>query len=258
MRSTILIVDDDPDIRTGVAVRMRAAGYDAVTAPDAVAGVGLFQKFAPALVLLDINLPGGDGFLVMQRIRELGSNTPVIVLSARDPELAEERALAAGAAAFFQKPADNSELLELISRLAPRVNNDATTPKYRVLVVDDDPDIRSAMQVRLRGAGFSTAAASDGLTAITVWQRDHPDVILLDIGLPGGDGYSVMQRLNDLGSRTPIVILSARDPAAHADRAFRLGAFAYLQKPPDNGELFDTLYRAAREAAPDGIGLRIA
>lgn len=115
-RPKILMVDDDPDLMRAMRLRLRANNYEVVTASDGYAAIASAQKEKPALIILDLGLPVGDGFVVLERLQasDVLSGIPVIVLSARDPQMNEERALKAGAAAFFQKPADNDELLNVI------------------------------------------------------------------------------------------------------------------------------------------------
>jgi DNA-binding response OmpR family regulator len=90
-----------------------------VLAQDAVTAVNKAQKEEPDLILLDIGIPGGDGFLVMNRLQLTPSlsKVPVVVISARDPTVNKDRALMTGARAYFQKPADNDELLTKISEI---------------------------------------------------------------------------------------------------------------------------------------------
>ena len=117
-RNKILIIEDDLDLRRGLNLRLRASNYDTAFAADAVMALSIAKKEAPDLILLDLGLPGGDGFLVLERMKSIASLacTPVIVLSARDPKANEKRALDAGADAFFQKPVDNEVLLTAIQR----------------------------------------------------------------------------------------------------------------------------------------------
>jgi len=114
----ILIIEDDQDMRRGLNVRLRASEYDTAFASDAVMALSIVKKEVPDLILLDLGLPGGDGFVVLERMSNLGllASTPVIVVSARDPKTNEKRALDAGAEAFFQKPVDNDELMKAIRR----------------------------------------------------------------------------------------------------------------------------------------------
>ena len=115
-KSKILIVDDDPDLRQALKLRLRANQYDTVHAVDAYSAIALAYKEHPHLIILDLGLPAGDGFVVLDRLQKDDklSGIPVIVLTARDAQSSEQRCLHAGAAAFFQKPADNAELLGVI------------------------------------------------------------------------------------------------------------------------------------------------
>jgi DNA-binding response OmpR family regulator len=115
-RTKIMIVDDDPELRLALKLRLRANQYDTVSACDGYSAIALAQKEHPNLILLDLGLPAGDGYVVLKRLQDSASlsNIPVIVLTARDPQANEDRSLGAGAAAFFQKPVDNHELLQVI------------------------------------------------------------------------------------------------------------------------------------------------
>ena len=115
-RPKILLVDDDPDLLRALRLRLRANNYEVTTASDGYAAIAAAQKERPSLIILDLGLPVGDGFVVLDRLQNSDAlaGIPVIVLSARDPQNNEEKALKAGAAAFFQKPADNDELLNVI------------------------------------------------------------------------------------------------------------------------------------------------
>ena len=109
----ILVVDDNPTIRKGLSVRLRANGYEVLFAGDAIAATAALVTERPDLVILDLGLPCGDGFVVMERLRNNDhlANIPVIVLTGRELEGNRERALEAGATAFFQKPVEDRNLL---------------------------------------------------------------------------------------------------------------------------------------------------
>ena len=114
----ILIVEDDPDVRQGLSLRLRANGYDIFFAGDVVASLIEARKHQPDLIILDLGLPAGDGFLVIERLKavEALAAIPIIVVSARAGVANQERALAAGVKAFLQKPVDNGELLAVIQK----------------------------------------------------------------------------------------------------------------------------------------------
>lgn len=115
------------------------------------------------------------------------------------------------------------------------------TPK--ILIVDDDPDLRQALRLRLRANHYETVNAGDGYSAIAQAYKEHPDLIILDLGLPAGDGYVVLDRLqrDDKLSAIPVVVLTARDPQSSESRALAAGAAAFFQKPADNAELLDVI-----------------
>jgi CheY-like chemotaxis protein len=115
----ILVIEDDADVRLGYNVLLRAHNYDTFFAVDSLSAISEARKQQPDLILLDLGLPAGDGFIVLDRLRGLTQLAliPVIVVSARDPHANRERALKAGAKAFVQKPWDDAELLGMIAQL---------------------------------------------------------------------------------------------------------------------------------------------
>jgi len=114
----ILIVDDDVDLLRGLTIRLKANNYEVVSATDAIFAVSVAMEEKPDLIILDLGLPGGDGYVIMDRLGKVAGTVgiPIIVLSAKDASLNKERALDCGAEAFFQKPADNDELLAAIRK----------------------------------------------------------------------------------------------------------------------------------------------
>jgi two-component system KDP operon response regulator KdpE len=117
-KTKILIADDNPTIRKGLSVRLRASGYDVVCAEDAISATAALITERPDLVILDLGMPAGDGFVVMERLQNNDrlANIPVIVLTGRELAGNRDRALQAGAAAFFQKPVEDGNLLFAIRK----------------------------------------------------------------------------------------------------------------------------------------------
>ena len=129
--------------------------------------------------------------------------------------------------------------------------------KKKILVVEDDATLRLALQIRLKANDYAVFQAPDAVTCLTSAQRVRPDLILLDLGLPGGDGYVVMQRLktNLNLSDIPIVVVSARDREANEDRSLVAGAEAFLQKPVENDLLLATIRQVLGEDSGRGSSL---
>jgi two-component system KDP operon response regulator KdpE len=123
-RKTILVVEDDADVRLGYHVLLTANHYDTAFAADSSSAVTEARKHQPDLILLDLGLPADDGFVVLERFRASThlALIPVIVVSARGLHGDEERALKGGARAYVQQPWNDSELLALISQLVSQSN----------------------------------------------------------------------------------------------------------------------------------------
>ena len=113
----------------------------------------------------------------------------------------------------------------------------------KILVVEDDRDIRDLLSIRLKGAGHVPVFAPDAITTMTVARKEQPDLIVLDLGLPGGDGYLVMERLHTMPALAslPVIVISARDAKANRDRALEAGAISFLEKPLDMERLLLTI-----------------
>jgi DNA-binding response OmpR family regulator len=105
----------------------------------------------------------------------------------------------------------------------------------RVLVIEDDADIALGIKTVLDRSGFDVASASDGRDGLRAFHAARPDLVILDIGLPEMDGWTVLERIRDL-SDIPVLILTARSLEAEKVRGLRAGADDYLTKPFGNGE----------------------
>ena len=117
----------------------------------------------------------------------------------------------------------------------------------KVLIVEDDADVRLGYQVLLKANGYDTFFAADAISAVSEARKQMPDLIILDLGLPAGDGHVVLERLRgsvnmDLGG-IPVVVVSGRDLRGNKERALKGGAKAFLQKPWDDDELLSLIAR---------------
>lgn len=103
----------------------------------------------------------------------------------------------------------------------------------KILVVEDDKDITRAMAIRLRSAGYEVAVAQDAVLAATVASKARPDLAILDISLPGGDGFKVAERLHDILGGIPTIFVTASKRPDLPARARAMGALGFLEKPYD-------------------------
>jgi DNA-binding response OmpR family regulator len=122
--------------------------------------------------------------------------------------------------------------------------------KHKVLIVDDNEDLSKALRIILRSQGYLTAIAVDGVSAISQAKEEKPDLIILDLGLPAGDGFKVMERLSNIESLAsiPIIVVSAKDAATAKSEALKAGAKMFFQKPADNAELLEAIRTVIQES----------
>jgi CheY-like chemotaxis protein len=121
-----------------------------------------------------------------------------------------------------------------------------------ILIVDDDPDMLQALQIRLKANGYHVHCAEDGMGAISEARKRVPDLIVLDLGIPAGDGFVVLDSLRasiDLSS-IPVVVLSGRDRRANEERVLKAGAKAFLQKPVQTNEFLAVIRQTLGDTHP--------
>jgi len=121
-----------------------------------------------------------------------------------------------------------------------------------VLVVDDEPAVRDALERALRTAGFTVLTAKDGDAAMAAVERERPDVVVLDVLMPVLDGLEACRRLRDRGDRTPILMLTARDAVGDRVEGLDAGADDYLVKPFALEELLARIRALLRRSSEDG------
>jgi DNA-binding response OmpR family regulator len=118
--------------------------------------------------------------------------------------------------------------------------------KKKILVVDDEQDMAMALKVRLKANGYNVVFASDSVQAFTIANEENPDLIILDIMIPGGGGFVVAERLKQSAAthRIPIIFLTGIQGGQ--ERAYKLGASGYLMKPYQPEELIETIHNALK------------
>ncbi len=228
------VVVDDPDASALACGVLRAAGlacHRAATAEDALA---LARRHRPALVVWDPLLPALKGLPLSEILRHDADTHRTAVLAFSSAE-GRETAFRGGADEFLAKPAMPAALAEAALALVRR----GRPAGARVLVVDDDPAIRAICAEVLRGHRYLVDEAESCAAARRLVLEQRPDVVLVDVQLPDGDGFSLLEGLADARAVEPFaaVFLTARGEVADKVRGLRLGADDYLTKPFDAQEL---------------------
>jgi CheY-like chemotaxis protein/anti-sigma regulatory factor (Ser/Thr protein kinase) len=236
---TVLVVDDDPDIAQLVRLQLESSGYRVLTASRGNQALELVKENKVDLVLLDRLLPDVNGLDILDTLKTDAETAPIPVIMLTIIE-DDGDAMARGSSAYMVKPVNEQLLLEQVET--------ALTRHGRVLIVEDDPDITDMLTRTLRRVGFTTESAGDGYEALATARRVHPDVILLDLRLPGMDGYEALSHLkrNIATGAIPIIALSAHvsNPVAERERLIMLGASDFLLKPLGIEEVVTAVDRA--------------
>jgi len=124
--------------------------------------------------------------------------------------------------------------------------------RQKILVIEDDPVARADLEARLAANGYLVARAADAASALTVVNRERPDLILLDLGLPAGDGFLVLERLRKIEALAaiPVLVITGRSDAETRKRVEAMGVAPLLAKPVDTEVLLAAI-RAGLETKPD-------
>ena len=253
-RPRLLVVDDEPSIRESLRLVLRR-DFDVAVASGAAEALAAFEQDSPDAVLLDVMMPGMDGLEVCRRIRQT-RQVPVIMLTARGDE--GPRSAPTRPARRARGPTRRPESGRTIATGARRTVSCAThpMPPPRILVVDDDPAVRDVLRPALARGGYDALAAASGMEGLVRAQAERPDLVLLDVMMPGMDGWEVLKLLKlDAATREiPVVILSVRAEPRDRIRALQEGAVDYVAKPFAVEELLASVAAALRRAEPEGGG----
>lgn len=240
---TILIIEDEEVLADVLSQKLRAAGHTVELVRDGTEGISAIRRLRPALVILDVFLPGLNGIELLARKQadmEIAT-IPVIVLS-NSLQLTQGKTLESlGAAKFLVK--SNLTPDEVVSQVRQVLSSEiekktmaADIPAHafagkKILLVEDDEFLGNILVKRLESAQAEVTHARTGEEAITALARQKPDIALLDILLPGQSGFDVLEKIR-MDAQTKdlrVIIVSNFNQDADKDRAYKLGA-SYLVK----------------------------
>jgi signal transduction histidine kinase/CheY-like chemotaxis protein len=206
----ILVIEDEPGAARLLRTYLQSAGYRVRVVRTGEAGLAAARDNPPQAILLDVLLPGMDGWEVLRRLKaDPGvAEIPVMIVTVLDEQ---EAAYALGAVEYLVKPIDRATLLDRLSEhaLVPEIVAAAS----RVLVIDDDPATLQLVEASLRAEGFDVVTAASGPAGLALARAERFELIICDLIMPGVDGYSVIRELEaDPDSpRSPIVVFTSHD-----------------------------------------------
>ncbi|HJW84619.1 MAG TPA: response regulator, partial [Anaerolineae bacterium] len=213
-KKLVVSIDDDPGVITLYRRYLEKRGYQVIGLTDASRAVEEVKRLRPFAVTLDVLMPNRDGWAVLAELKSAPetSRIPIVVCSIIEDE---SKGFALGAADYLVKPITEAELLRALERV------DHRSPTQTVLVIDDEPDaVRLVRRMLEARSGFRVLEASGGAHGIASVQADRPDVVLLDLMMPGVDGFSVLENIKtgSLTRNIPVIVITAKE-LTNEDRA---------------------------------------
>lgn len=239
--NSILVVDDEENNRNLLARRLEREGYLVSVADSGKAALDLLEIEKFDVILLDIMMPEVDGYEVLMTLRtgDFAQDAVIIMISALGDELSVSKCLRLGANGYILKPFKMPLVKARIweNLMANRYFKERPINKLmdsaKILIVDDNELNRDLLVSRMQKAGHQTTCAENGSQALEILEKEHCDLVLLDIMMPVMDGEETLQqiRANNKWKNLPIIMISAINDPDRIDKCIENGADDFITKP---------------------------
>ena len=257
----IVIIDDHPLLRKGL--RQLAELSPAVEiigeSDNGEQGLASVQALRPDLVLLDLNMPGMNGLDTLRALKQLEPTPKVVILTVSDAREDAVAALHEGADGYLLKDMDPEEFLHrlcevedgeptLSPKIVERLGESLHAEVQRIVIIDDHPLLRKGLRqlADLSPALDIVGEADNGERGLAMVQALGPDLVLLDLNMPGMNGLDTLNALKELAPAPKVAILTVSDAQEDVVTALRGGADGYLLKDMDPEELLNKLHELAQ------------
>ena len=249
--STILVVDDERLICDLLRSVLAGHGHEVLMAMNGRDGLELFKKHRPRFTLLDLRMPEMNGIEVLKQIRAIDPQAAVLILTAWGSDALEQQARQLGVVDFLSKGLSLDVLVDAMERTlqqtaqaaspaqaaapggAPRAAPVAAGDGDFILVVDDEPQIRDLLKRFLSLRGYKVRVASDGQQALTMVEQQAPQLIVLDVYMPGINGVEVLRQLRRRKFTGGVILLTGSQDDKLLQEALDLGSVDVMGKPVD-------------------------
>ncbi len=237
-KQKVLVVEADATLSTLIIEQLSKEGYEVYHAKDGLEAIDFANRIIPQLILLDMQLPIKDGYQVLYEIRnsttQSVATTPIIIVSETGAPMEISRALQYKFSDYVVKSTLHMPtLVEKMKRtLSPNIVQSTPDRKVTLLIVEDDKFLRDLETQKLSKEQMTIYTAMDGEEGVALATEHKPDIILLDILLPGIDGFEVLSRIRqnpDL-AKTLVIMLSNFGQRDDIEKARALGAEKFLIK----------------------------
>lgn len=237
-RYKVLVIEDDDTSRQQLVKAIRKEGYEVLAAENGGAGLEVFKKELPEIVITDLKMPGIDGLEVMHTVKRLSTSVQVILITAYGETDTAISALREGALDYLKKPLDLDLLTTALGRAREKIiEHKKSIPFPTMLLAEDDGPIREYIARVLEKEGWKVFAAADGEEAINVFEQTKIDIVLLDIKMPKKDGLQALHEMRGISDDFEAIVFTGYGDETSAIQALRDGAINFLKKPVDLEEL---------------------
>ena len=241
-RKVVYLCEDDPIQRLNLATQIGCFGFEVVSFGELDQFRKAIRSGHPDVIIMDVVYPGlpSGGTDVIREIQAgLERETPTVFISSQSDLPSRLAALRAGSSAYFVKPVNITDLCTTLHTLTTR----EVTEPYRIMIVDDDPLISEMTAVILEGAGMETRSLNDPLLALPRLLEFKPDLILMDMYMPGCNGMELAKAIRQIDTyfSIPIIFLSGETDTDAQFEARRMGGDEFLIKPIKPDHLISTV-----------------
>jgi len=287
-RRKVVVADDDASVRAVIAEYLSACGCEVIEAANGLEALLQVKRSAPQVVVLDVQMPRLGGLEAIPRIRAFDASIGIVVITGDADARLHEQARKRGASAVLAKPIGLPELAAAVaaperplrstraeaptptfasapataaalrtptpapsSVATPTAAPSASRPSGGIMIVDDEPSVSDVLHDLLSLQGYHVWTVADAASALREVVASAPDIVLLDIKMPGLNGLDALPAFRALAPRTVVIMVSGTTDSEIAKRALAHGAFDYVTKPVDITYLAQTIETAFRFRALD-------
>ncbi len=237
MGRKILIVDDEPVAAKTLGDALKRKGYEGViTANSGEEACQSIKKEKPDLILLDIMMPGMSGVETLREIKKIDPNLEVIMLTGRASTELEWEARKIRVSGFLYKELSPEVFMKNLSEILEEREEEKKPEKkkgLKILVIDDDPQVRDLLNDFLDKEGYDVSLASNGIGGLSKVKSEKPDLVLVDINMPEMDGLEVLKRVKEDNPSLTVIMISGGQDMETARKTLEMGAYDYITKPFD-------------------------
>lgn len=245
-KTTVLVVDDEQIICDLLNTVLSHAGYEVFTACNGRDGLALFQRRRPQLTLLDLRMTEMNGIEVLKDIRKLDPQADVMILTAWGSDALERQARQLGVTDFLSKRMTLNAVMASLERMQQRQHKTVTAkapvaaaaaatppmpPSASILIVDDEPQICTALMKAISPLGYRVRSASSGAEALALVEQETPALIILDMHMPEMNGIGVLRGLQEKKIRSGVILLTGSHDEKLMTEALDLGVVDIIGKP---------------------------